>query len=134
MLSKNIEKEPHCPGIIEQVVIIEANNKKKTGYLKIQFYNKKQRLKRALKLGAMCWGGAIVAIFIPIIHFVLVPVLFLTGIISPLFIYSQESRVLGGEGVCPECQKQLPLEAGSNQWPLTDLCTQCRTAVKVEKI
>lgn len=131
-----IEKH-HNPGIIEQPVQLEvmgAQEKKSSGKLKIQYYSREQRLMRALKIWGICWGGAIVSVLLPIIHFFLVPALFLTGIIAPLIVYNKESEVLRGEAVCPNCQQKLPLEGGSNKWPLEDSCSACKERIIIQKV
>lgn len=129
-----MDPNTHTPGIVEQDVVIDANGKTSSGKIRIQYYNREQRIARALKVWGICWGAALVAVFFPIVHFVLVPVLFLTGLIAPIFIYTRESKVLGGEGLCPECRSPLPLEGGSNEWPLSDLCSACRTNVVIQKV
>lgn len=124
---------PH-PGFINQKVVLKSDSEHHSeGIVKIQYFNREQRLGRALKIFGLCWGAALVAIFLPLIHFVLVPTLILTGLIVPGFVYFRESRILGGEGTCPKCQAPFQIEKSANEWPLTDLCTQCRSQIIIEK-
>jgi hypothetical protein len=39
----------------------------------VRQHGKPDRLRRAAKAWAGCWGGAIVAVFLPVLHFILVP-------------------------------------------------------------
>ncbi len=127
----------HCVSsseIVTQKVILKSDeNHQSEGTVKIQYFNRKQRIMQSLKIFGLCWGGAIVGVFLPIIHFVLVPSFILAGLIVPGFVYFRESLVLGGEATCPKCHAPFPIEKGSNQWPLSDLCTQCRTSILIEK-
>lgn len=128
-------KESPEKNIEEIKVRIDAGEGKiSEGTVRLQHFTQQERFGRSLKILAMCWGAAIVSIFLPIVHFFLVPALFLAGLIVPGFVYYKESLILGGEGSCPKCKHPLHIEKGSNQWPLTDLCTDCRSAVTIQKV
>ncbi len=85
-----------CP-----VKIISSDGKVSPGEVCIQYFSPKTRGVRALKFLGTCWGFMIISVFIPLAHFVLVPGLFIAGILSASFVYSTESVVLGGRGLCP---------------------------------
>ncbi len=121
--------------IVTQKVILKSDSDHQSeGTVKILYFSQKQRVIRSLKVLGLAWGAAVLAIFLPIIHFVLVPTLILAGLIVPGFIYLRESLILGGESTCPKCHVAFHIEKGSNQWPLSDLCTECRTSIIIEKI
>src|SRR4051812_39604493 len=103
-----------------------------SGEIQIQYWNKKERTLRALKFGGMCWGGAVVAVFMPLVHFVLVPCLIIAGPIMFFFVADRESVVLGGVGVCPGCSAALPIARAAVKFPLSDLCTSCQSTVKID--
>jgi len=115
-------------------VLIKTEGHESLGEVFIQEYDEKARLKRALKMLGLCWAGALAAVFLPIVHFVLVPGLFLGGVFLAVYMHGIHSLVLGGEGVCPNCEKILPIAKGLDQWPLEDVCTACRSGVKIEKV
>ena len=104
------------------------------GHINVQFWNKREALVRAFKFGGMCWAFAVAAVFVPILHFVLVPGLLLAGPLVAFFMSRQRSVVLGGEGICPDCTAALPIARSSYKFPLTDLCTSCQCAVKITEI
>lgn len=103
------------------------------GQVKVQHWDQAARLRRALVTLAKCWGAALLAVAIPLAHFVLVPGLFLAGIILALRAHGTESMVLGGEAVCPNCGEALPIVKQADAWPLTDLCAKCQKSVSVTK-
>jgi hypothetical protein len=101
--------------------------------LELTRYDQRQRLVRAvLALGA-CWGLAVLAVLIPVLHFLLVPALFLAG---PFFAYRrlhEEATVTRIRGTCPACGQ--PIEhAGREAWkPLLRLdCPHCHRRIALE--
>jgi len=102
------------------------------GEIRVQFWNKKERILRALKFAGICWGGAVVSVFFPVLHFVLVPGFLIAGPIVGIFMLKQESVVLGGEGVCPSCHAFLPIVRSSYKFPISELCTHCHCGIKIE--
>jgi hypothetical protein len=106
--------------------------KQTVGEVRVQSFNSKDRLKRAFKFLGIFWGAGLAAAFIPLLHFVLVPLLLIIGLVASLTAYSATSVILGGGGPCPECGANLPIARMANKPPLTDLCTQCRRNVILE--
>jgi hypothetical protein len=91
-------------------------------------------MSRALKSLGTCWVAAFVAVFIPLLHFVLVPGLLLAGPIVASVIFKQQSVVLGGTGICPSCQAQLQIVRSQERWPLRDVCANCHAHVDVQPV
>jgi len=115
------------------VTIKGVQGKEESGEVRIQSFNPSERLFRALKLLAIFFGLTLVSLFIPIAHFFLAPGFFLAGLVISYLAYGTESVVLGGEGLCPNCGAFLPIARGKEKWPLSDLCTHCRTQVTIER-
>ena len=88
--------------------------------------------KRALQAWILSWGAAIAAVFIPLLHFILVPGLIITGPILFFVMSRARSRMLGGQGTCPACQAPFTIGAGQTSPRFYDLCTSCRREVTVE--
>ena len=116
------------------VKILSDAGKESKGEVFVQAFPPRERLFRALKFLGLGWGAAVVAVFIPLLHFVLVPLFLILGPVAAVWAYGQASVVLGGLGLCPNCGASLPIERGPDRWPLDDLCTQCRERVKIEKM
>jgi hypothetical protein len=66
-----------------------------------------QRLHRAIRHLLICWGLAIVAVFIPLLHFVLVPGLLFAGVVMAGAALSQRAKLLHVRGACPACAAPL---------------------------
>jgi len=115
-------------------VKVISSDKEKIGEVRIKTFHQKERIVRGLKFLGIFWGSAIFAVFIPMLHFILVPLLFFAGIIVATFVSQTRSVVLGGESICPKCESFLPIVRSNNQWPLTDLCLNCRSTITISKV
>jgi hypothetical protein len=113
-------------------VWIDCMGKRTTGEVRIARHSGMTRLRRAMKTLALFWCLAIVSVFVPVAHFVLVPGLLLAGPIAALVVARQRNAVLGGHGVCPACGESLVIGAGSDAWPLYEVCSHCRAQVRIE--
>lgn len=101
------------------------------GEVTLQFWDQKARFRRAAQTWAACWGGAIIAVLIPLVHFILVPTLLLAGPIAASIIYGQKDVVLGGTGTCPHCGKPFDIVRNKLSWPLSDICASCQKEAKI---
>lgn len=99
----------------------------------VQTWTSSQRRIRALKSLALWWGLAFVSIFIPILHFVLVPVFLGAGLIIPCVVLGKNSVILGGQGTCPYCSRPFRIARSANRWPLQDICEFCHRHVRIER-
>lgn len=113
----------------KQIIIKTQNGKSAPGKALIQTWTKPERTKRALKWLGAFWALALISVFLPLAHFVLVPFFLLTGPLVGAYLYRQESLLLGGEGTCPQCMQTLPLARGPDRWPSDDMCSLCQTNV-----
>jgi hypothetical protein len=102
------------------------------GQVRIEEWTKPERTRRALKLGAACWGLALFSVILPLVHFVLVPLLLLAGPIVVIHILGVESVILEGEGACPHCRAPFTIARRSLAFPFHDHCTACGRGVTVE--
>jgi hypothetical protein len=115
-----------------KVTLFSLDQRQVSGVALIQEWSQPERLNRALKTLGIFWGLTFVAIFIPGLHFILVPSLFVLGPFLALRAYQIESAIAGGGGPCPHCGKDFALVKAPVKWPLNDLCSNCRTFVKVQ--
>ena len=121
------EKGTPCP------VKVQGDGKESPGEVFVESWSPRVRLLRALKFLGICWGAMVVAVFVPILHFILVPALFIAGPIVAAVIYQQPSVVLGGFGACPYCGQEMQIVRSRDRWPLDDLCDHCRRKVTILK-
>jgi hypothetical protein len=71
-----------------------------------------QRTRRALIGLGVFWAPAMLAVFIPIAHFILVPTLLLAGLVFAAVRLREDSRLLGVRGDCPRCGIEQDFPAG----------------------
>lgn len=118
-----------CP-----VRLTTNSGKQSSGTVQIQIWSPQYRTRRALKTLGLFWGLSLVTVIIPLLHFVLVPGLFIAGPIVAWVIYRQERMILGGEGICPQCGKAFAIVRAQEHWPLRDVCSHCHEEVRVERL
>jgi hypothetical protein len=92
-----------------------------------------QRTVRALKMLGMFWGFAVLAVFLPIVHFVLVPTFLILGPIMAYGTYKQDAGIVAKNLICPECGETLKVSAQKMKWPLLLTCDNCKTRVYLHK-
>ncbi len=100
----------------------------------IRRLSKAARLKNALTALGICWAASIAFVFIPVLHFFLVPASFIFGIYLFFQKYNETEYCAGASLVCPKCKAALKVKAGPVQWPLRDLCANCRTDIVINLV
>lgn len=119
---------------LAQPVLIETKrNLSSAGIAYIRSWSPKQRIIRALLTLLAVWIVAALAVLIPILHFILVPLLLLLGPIIASIVYTKKSAVIGGDGVCPACKEKFEVASSRDSWPLSDICSHCSERVKISK-
>ena len=103
--------------------IANSQGAAESGALTVNIYSKSERLKRAGKILGICWGLALVTLFIPLAHFILVPSFLLAGPIMAFMRYRVLESVEAAQGKCPTCKQDisLPLDAGQ-RLPMWTYC------------
>lgn len=100
-----------------------------------RFLNPAERLHRALKIWGAFMGAALFSVFIPVLHFVLVPVFTLIAFISGFRRYKEVSFVDLGTMKCPKCQRDLKQKQvfQTSDDPTSKIyCYECRTGMRLE--
>jgi hypothetical protein len=120
--------------IQQSITLADVGGAKTAGGLTIARLSRRDRLLRALQCGGGCWLAAVGAVFLPIAHFVLVPALLLAGPIVGAWQWSREERVVVGQGTCPYCEADVPIQSGALQWPLTETCPACLRSLEIRPI
>lgn len=96
-------------------------------------YSTPARVFSAIKWLGICWALAVFFIFVPILHFVLVPAAALLG----LFMFAQRLMLrefmAKGEVRCPNCSHAVEVKPGGFGWPKREICSGCRSDVFLEK-
>jgi hypothetical protein len=91
------------------------------------------RTRRALRHLGLCWGGAVVSVFIPVAHLVLVPGLFLAGIALVVGDLRTPEVVRAAQGTCPDCGTEQSLDiVGRWRGSAEIACRSCHRMLKLE--
>lgn len=85
-----------------------------------------QRAGRSAARLGLCWGAALLAIFIPLLHFILVPALLLAGPVAAYFGARPTVVLTSPQLTCPKCA-ELTHSAGATGWPARLICEHCGT-------
>jgi len=87
-----------------------------------------QRLARAFKAGGIFWAVAAGCVFLPGLHFVLVPGFLVVGVVAGFKHLRDQEIVSSVRGPCPRCGLEQTFVAGNHltpSWPLG--CSACHT-------
>ncbi len=102
------------------------------GFVDVEELERPQRLVRALRMLGGWWLAAVVCVFLPVAHFVLVPFCLLGGLVAAAFRLQARTRLAGAEGTCPDCGARQPLELPRNlRFPLDIACRNCHRALRL---
>src|ERR1700737_3050655 len=71
-----------------------------------------QRVARTLGGLGMFWGLAVLSVFIPVAHFILVPTFLVAGIVMAIKRSREDRRLLRVRGACPRCGAVQELAPG----------------------
>ena len=86
-----------------------------------------KRVGRALSRLALLWVLAVCSVLVPLLHFVLVPGFFISGLVLAVLAFRDTVVLVSPRLVCPKCGLETDVEAGSTGWPLSLQCTHCGT-------
>ncbi len=75
----------------------------------------------------VCWVLAVACVLVPLLHFVLVPGLFLLGPVLAWLATRATVEVKSERVRCPKCEKETAVEPGATGWPVALRCSSCST-------
>jgi len=88
-------------------------------------YDKPERTKNALRIFGLLIAATFVSIFIPILHFILVPALFVCSFVFAIDKMGEKIRSEGGTGECTACHQEFKVQAGKWSEKFTNNCNLC---------
>ena len=94
-------------------------------------WDKKERTQNALKAVGMWFGFTCFGVMIPVVHYFLVPTLFITTWVMGLNKLNETVVSEGGEGICPKCGQTFKIEKSKFGARLTDSCGKCHEDVEI---
>lgn len=99
----------------------------------VKEFTSREKTIRALKALAAFWGAALLSILIPVFHFVLVPGLFIVGVIMGNVKRKQQIEITDARFPCPECKKDVVFKKLSGNWPIRQTCPHCSSQLYFQK-
>jgi hypothetical protein len=107
----------------------------RTARIEIGLLTPADRFRRAVAAFGSGLAAAVLAVFIPIVHFVLVPTALLLGVVFGVRRLAQVETFRGGSGACPYCgtQQQLTL-LGRFRLPKTVYCSSCQRELYLDNV
>ena len=102
------------------------------GTVTIREFNRQQRTRRALEGLGKWWGVALLSVFIPVAHFVLVPSFVLYGMWQLFQRLGTAELATDAHGACPDCGTEQTLELAP-RWraPQPVTCKQCHRGLRL---
>jgi hypothetical protein len=93
---------------------------------------RRDRLVAVGKTWGLCWLAAIVAVFLPVLHFVLVPALLIGGPFYALSMRHEHTTLLRAGGPCPACGAAVAHTQHRRAVPSVALrCDSCGRALEL---
>lgn len=104
-----------------------------SGVARVRERDPGERTGRALKGGGVLLGLAVLSVFIPIAHFVLVPGFLIGAVVFALKRLGEKASIVGLSGTCPRCNEPRTFDAKGAFRPETKTtCPVCSFAMDVE--
>lgn len=123
---------PPEPSFQRANIICKIDDQNTSGWVLRRDLSSSERLIRGLKLSGIFLLCAAIAVFIPILHFVLVPLLLLLSLVMGVAVWLTRGEILSGEAACPNCGVINNLNKQSEDWPRTQRCTGCSMLLTFE--
>ncbi len=100
-------KSPHA--VVVEIVArwCYPDHEPSAAVVRLRRVNKRGRLVAAFRALAGCWLAAVAAVFLPLLHFILVPSLLLLGPLMFFWKLREHVTLLGADGPCPACGVQI---------------------------
>lgn len=117
---------------VQPIILSGYHGAPTPGTVTILQFTREQRLSRGLAALGKWWGLALVALFIPVAHFVLVPSFLLYGAAQCVQRLGTAELATQARGVCPDCGAAQDLELAA-RWraPQPVTCTQCHRGLRL---
>jgi len=88
-----------------------------------------QRFKGTAKTFAKLGGFTLVSVFIPVLHFVLVPVGAILTLTMTYSSFKKAYQLTDFEVHCPQCDSKFKTNVAGSDLPLRTFCSNCRNMV-----
>lgn len=114
-----------------ELVATVDNEKESRGQLQLIYLSASARRWKAAKILGVLWVSALFAVLIPVLHFLLVPLLFICGPIAAYFSYRSKFKLGPTSLSCPNCHCPISILTTSLDWPIRQCCATCNKFIKI---
>src|SRR5437868_584948 len=113
--------------IMNQVTIQATANSDHVEYgtAEIRSFSPRAVLTNSLKKLLMFWGAALLSVFLPVVHFVLVPLFFILGIFFAFRARKFRYEIISGQIHCPRCKGAVKIEKAVFFEHHQEICQNC---------
>jgi hypothetical protein len=108
------------------VFLKSSSGHESKGVFTLKVLSRPERLARAWRAAGICLGLALVSIFLPLLHFLLVPGFLIAAPFAFSWMMSWESVILPSDVPCPSCGTTVHIKYNREKWPFYEVCTHCR--------
>lgn len=116
-----------------EVLLAMDGKYRSTTSVDVHTLSKKERVQLFLKTFGVWIGVAICCAFIPFLHFILVPLALILGLVFSFNTVSRTRQIVSaGVIVCPKCAKDLPIDSKAFEWPKRLNCAGCEQLIFVQ--
>lgn len=116
---------------IRKAIFCRVDQLSTEGFVERRDYTASERFKRAGKISSLLFLGAFASLFVPILHFILVPVLLICCVVFGVLTWIERAEIRRGEFTCPQCKKLNTLSRQSESFPMNLRCSHCYFSLKV---
>ena len=114
-------------------VVCKVDDLQTEGWVVRRDLTKGERMSRSLKIFGGFFFAGCMTVFIPILHFILPPLLIIIGSVLAAGEYAGTGEILQGEITCPNCKKLMTLPKETEEWPRHQRCTGCAFSLTIDK-
>ena len=99
---------PAGPRVVEASASIRYPGKEPSAaVVSLRRRSRRERVVAVARTWAICWLAAVVAVFLPVLHFILVPALLIGGPFYALSMRHEHATLLSARGPCPACGAEV---------------------------
>lgn len=124
---------PSTMDFIRREIYCTSENVRTVGFIERRDLSISERATRGLKTGGLLWLAAVFSVFVPILHFVLVPGFLLAGLIFGYASWHTRAELSHGEFVCPNCKRTNTLPRMGESFPYVTRCEGCSFTLTLTK-
>lgn len=114
-----------------QVFAKAHSDHEEIGEIEITALSPRERLQMVALRSGTLFLLAIAAVFIPILHFILVPALLLASVLAGLSAWRFQSKIKSGKVKCPHCTRPIEVQPAPLSWPILTVCQNCASSVRL---